>query len=217
MNFTKGRSRGTCPVFSSRRTSSALGSPSTWTRTAWRYPSVRRGIAASETAKLTVRKPAAAAQLNAWAPELYPEEAAMWQLAVSFILAGAGSNAFAGAPDAPTAYPDLSEPKAAAFSLGIALAKGDAKTARSIYIGKQKEFFSLLDALAKAAGSAKKFSRAATAKYGENAATLTVPTAALEPKLGKSKAPLTSLIAAADVKERGEEATLVLEGTLEIQ
>jgi hypothetical protein len=151
----------------------------------------------------------------------FEKETPMWRFALSLALVASTSGAFAGETPAPAAYPDLSEPKAAAFSLGVALATGDAKTAHSIYIGDQKEFSRIVDAFAKAAASAEKFSRIVTAKYGKNAATLVVASAGLEPKLqiaaSDSNVPLTALISAAEVKLRGEEATLVLGPSFEMR
>jgi hypothetical protein len=145
----------------------------------------------------------------------------MWRLPVSLALAAATAAACAGAPEAPTPYPDLSDPKAAAFSLGVALVKGDTKTAGAIYAGDEKHFAVCRDALAKVAAGASKLSRAVTGKYGENAATLVVGPAQIEPKFafkaGGPQYPLTSLIAAAESKVSGDEATLDLGGGTEIR
>ena len=71
----------------------------------------------------------------------------------------------------PTPYPDLSEPKAAAFSLGVALVTGDAHTVDSIYIGQDKDFLALRDAIVSGRKGAAKFAKAAKARFGRNAET----------------------------------------------
>jgi hypothetical protein len=139
----------------------------------------------------------------------------MFRLIVSLVFVGLTAGACDGGPDKPIPYPDLSEPKAAAFSLGIALAEGDAKTVRFIYVGDQQEFSELVDAVAKTIISAKKFSKAADTTFGKNAATLVAMVSSSEIKIGNS--PITALIAAAKVKQNGDEATLTLADSIEIR
>jgi hypothetical protein len=115
--------------------------------------------------------------------------------------AGSGLRA---AEQRPAPWPDLSEPRAAAFSLGVAVARGDEKAAREIYAGKDKKFFALLDALAALRKSSERFNRVATARFGTNAATLTG--GGFEPKLGGVG--LTTIVAVTRAERHGRRATV---------
>ena len=67
-------------------------------------------------------------------------------------------------------WPDLSEPKAAKFSLGVALVTGDEKAIQESYVGKSKDFFELRGAFVAARKSMARLQKAATARFGRNAA-----------------------------------------------
>ncbi len=104
----------------------------------------------------------------------------------------------------PPPYPDLSSPNAAAFSLGVALAQADVKTARTIYIGDDKEFSVLLAALVKFKGSADKLRRAVETRFGKNPATFGLRNVDADFKVGRSSLP--ALMATAEVKQTGDTA-----------
>src|SRR5438045_516351 len=91
-------------------------------------------------------------------------------IATAFVWATLAVPAARAADQKPTPWPDLSEPKAAAFSLGVALVTGDEKAIQEIYVGKSKDFFELRDAFVAARKSMARLQKAATARFGRNAA-----------------------------------------------
>lgn len=126
-------------------------------------------------------------------------------------------------PPVPPPYPDLSDPKAAAFSLAAALANGDVKVAREIYVGKEKPFLEYLDALAKMKAKFDRLQRAIITRFGESGwkAYGGRPFGAdLEMRVGEkgdTKASMGVVIAVAEVKQQGNEATLKLSQDLAIR
>jgi hypothetical protein len=124
--------------------------------------------------------------------------AAFWSVAVLFS---------ADPPAARPPYPDLSDPRSAAYSLAVALSKGDAKTARLVYTGTNKAFLDFIDATATLAAAADRYNRAVTARYGpEYASSLVYPAGDLELKVNKER--LTTLVAVGEVEQKGDDATL---------
>jgi len=132
----------------------------------------------------------------------------MWAYAVCLTLSGV-----LAPPGAPPPYPDLSDPKAAAFSLVTALEEGDTKTVRAIYAGDDKSFLEFLDAFDKANESANRVQKAITSRFGERWAKTVDPglKSGWQVQVGDkpdSKLPLTIAVASAEVKQQGDTATL---------
>lgn len=106
-------------------------------------------------------------------------------------------------PKAQT-YPDLSSPVAAAFSLGVALAQGDEATARSIYVGQDKEFSTLLDGFVKSKRSSDKLMNAVYARFGKGPATELFRDDGRPTLGGKMSAP--TFLASGKAEEKGNTA-----------
>ena len=120
------------------------------------------------------------------------------------LIAAAAGKTIAEEP--PTPYPDLSEPKAAAFSLAVGLVTGDVDTVNSIYIGKDKDFFVLRDAIVSGKKGATRLAKAAKARFGRNAEVFILEGhGVITINVPKS---LTLMIANGKVQEMGERAVL---------
>jgi hypothetical protein len=120
----------------------------------------------------------------------------------------------------PPPFPDLSDPKAAAFSLVVALAQGDVTAARAAYVGNEELFLKYLDALGKTKGKADRVERAITGRFGKTAWTAFGRPfdAELQVRGEKdAKVPMSVAIAVAEVKQQGDEATLALAEGVELR
>ncbi|MBO0699802.1 MAG: hypothetical protein J2P46_15500 [Zavarzinella sp.] len=143
----------------------------------------------------------------------------MWTSALALALAGAiGSSP----PPAPPPYPDLSEPKAAAFSLAVALARGDVKVAHEVYAGDDKEFLKYLDALAETRANVDRLNRAVQTRFGEFGAKAISGGTDFEGQMrvgdkGDAKARVTAVLALAEVKQEGDQAMLKLTKDFEVR
>ena len=105
-------------------------------------------------------------------------------------------------------YVDLSEPKAAAYSMAVALAKGDMPTVRAIYVGDEKAFLSCLNAWGEAKDAGRRFDRVAKSRFGPKAAGL-VELGEREIELGgKGRSPLSVLVAVGNERQAGDEAVI---------
>ncbi len=123
-------------------------------------------------------------------------------------------------PPAPPPFPDLSDPKAAAFSLATALTEGDAKAARAAYAGKQELFLEYLDAVGRTRAKADGLQRAINARYGAGLWGTIGYSLNVEHPIARddgTKTPLSIAVAVAEVKQRGDEATLKLNKDLTIR
>src|SRR5205807_7602451 len=143
----------------------------------------------------------------------------MWAYPALFTLASILPAGPAGQSPAPTAFPDLSDPKAAAFSLAVALARSDVKAAREAYAGEEKLFLEHLDALARTKAKADKLQRAITDRFGQSGWIGLGQgfETELKVRVGNIQAPLWVAIAVAKVKQEGDQATLAVSGDLELR
>src|SRR5438105_2977657 len=101
-------------------------------------------------------------------------------------------------------YPDLSEPKAAAFSFCVAYVIGVVNVAKEIYAGKDAGVLDQLDAIGSLSAKRQRLANAATKRFGKNAESLILLATDTEPKFslraGENKAPLSAYAAAAKVE-----------------
>jgi hypothetical protein len=128
------------------------------------------------------------------------------------------ADADAAAPPTPP-YPDFSRPRAALCSFTAALIAGDVKVAKSVYSGQDKPVLDLIDAFGSSKANFDRFAKAATERYGRNAAGLAL--LYREPEVRASgkldDAPLTSFLMLSEVREKGDDAEVILnEGTLPV-
>jgi hypothetical protein len=101
-------------------------------------------------------------------------------------------------------YPDLSDPKAAAFSLALAVVTGDEPVAKQIYIGDDQEFKELLERMVALKKSREKLSKTAVAHFGKNAVTM----ANLDSDVRIKDARLSEIVSISKVTLNGNFATL---------
>jgi len=114
--------------------------------------------------------------------------------------------ACAAEPTAST-YPDLSDPKAAAFSLALAVVTGDEDAAKQIYVGEDKEFKELLETMVALKKSREKLSKTAVAHFGKNAVTMANLDSDVRIKNGR----LSEIVAVSKLTLNGNFATLTPE------
>jgi len=113
-------------------------------------------------------------------------------------------------------YPDTSDPRAAAFSLAVALAKGDAKTAKAVYDGSDKGFLDLIDASAKAKAAADRYNRAVADRYGPDYADMfAIRPGNLDLKVNRQS--LAVLLADGEVVQKGNEAAITVAGRFSVE
>jgi hypothetical protein len=126
---------------------------------------------------------------------------ACWSAALLIFCAGGAAGAMGAAPAAATqpAVADYSSPKAAARSFVQALAAGDSAGARAAVIANPQQLQSV-DLLAMMAGSMKKLTDAAVAKFGDAGEAIAGQHARLEENLKQ--------IEEAQVQINGDAATL---------
>jgi hypothetical protein len=118
-------------------------------------------------------------------------------------------------------FPDLSDPKAVAYSLAIALAKGDVEAARIAYGGNDKAFVDYLNALGETKANVDRLLRAIAHRFGEEVASAFNPSfdSELKTSAGENagkKLLISTLIAFAEVKEEGDHAILKVIRDVEI-
>jgi len=120
----------------------------------------------------------------------------------------------------PEPFPDLSDPKAAAFSLAVALAQADVTAARAVYAGDQELFLKYLEALSKTKANADRLQRVITDRFGKTAWTAIGSPMDAEMQVqgeNNSKVAMSAAIAVAEVKQQGDEATILLSKGLELR
>ena len=111
--------------------------------------------------------------------------------------------AWTAEPTADT-YPDLSDPKAAAFSLAVAVVTGDEEVAKKIFCGDDKEFKELLETMVALKKSREKLSKTAIAHFGKNAVTMANLDSDVRVKNGR----LSEIVAVSKLNLNGNFATL---------